>query len=383
MVKVLVVGQTPPPFHGQAMMIDRLVHSELADVQIVHVRMGFSASIDEVGRVHLSKIFHLFALILRIVWHRIASGAKILYYPPAGPHYVPLIRDMAILLSTRWMFQRTILHFHASGMTTLYRRMPRWQRWLFRRAFFGVDAAVRISELTPPDGAGIEARREYIVPNGIDDPWPESRPQDCLPATQEHPFRILFVGMLHEGKGVTVLIDACKRLAARGVPFQLELMGQPADQQFMEQLRGRIAELQLDEHVHFLGVLKGEKKLDAFDRADVLCHPTFYDTFPVVLLEAMAARLPVVSTRFSGIPSIVDDGMTGYLVEPHDPEAVAEQLARLAQDTQLRKQMGEAGRQKFLREFTWSRHLERMREVFLNTSQTTTVEKETSYGFNC
>lgn len=365
MVKVLVVGQTPPPYGGQALMIHRLITSELESVEIVHVRMGFSSNMDEIGRFRLSKLLHLVSLIVQIVWHRIASGAQVLYYPPGGPQRAPMLRDIAILSATRWMFDKVIFHFHASGLAELYDRLPAWQRWLYRKACFGVDAAVRISELTPEDGRLIEAEREFIVPNGIDDPWGEPIVRLGGVVNPDRPLRILYVGVLHEGKGVLPLIDACAELMQRGIPFQLELMGQPESDEFLARVKERIAAGRLQEHVAFLGVLDGADKWNAFKRADLLCHPTWYDTVPVVILEAMAASLPVISTRHSGVPSLVEDGRTGRLVAPQDAAGLADALAELATDGSRRVAMGAAGRSRFERQFTISSHIERMRRVFL------------------
>ncbi len=373
MTKVLVVGQTPPPFGGQGIMIQRLVQGGLADVQLIHVRMGFSSSMGEMGQVRVAKIVHMCSVIVRIIYHRVADGVRILYYPPAGPDHVPMWRDITILLSTRWLFDKTIFHFHAGGVSELYDRLPRWQRWLFRRAYFGANAAIRLSELTPEDGKRLAAEREFIVPNGIDDPCPDlAISPRRLPVASDGPLDILFVGVLRESKGVAVLVEACGRLAARGVRFEVELVGQWHSNEFSARVRRRIQQLHLDDHIHFPGVLAGDKKFGAFRRADVFCLPTFFNCegFPVVLLEAMACGLPVVASRWRGIPSVVDDGRTGLLVDPRDPEALADRLVDLAADPELRTAMGLAGRERFLREFTAARHLERMRQVFLDAAET-------------
>jgi glycosyltransferase involved in cell wall biosynthesis len=370
-IKVLVVGQTPPPCHGQAIMIEQLVESQLADLELVHVRLGFSSRIDEVGRFRFSKILHMFAVVARIIYHRFVDRARILYFPPAGSNRVPMFRDFFILICTRWLFDKTIFHFHASGVSDLYDELPFWQRWLFRRAYFGVDAAVRISALNPEDGMRLAAKREFVVPNGIDDPCPGLSVEPSNRAvTADEPLRILFVGALRESKGVLVLIEACSKLVARGVPFRVEIMGQWKGDDFAARVSKRIQELKLNEHVRFLGTLSGDEKFDAYRRADVFCFPTFFsaESFGLVLVEAMACGLPVVSTRWRGIPSVVDDGRTGLLVEPHNSEALADQLVRLAEDGELRKQMGLAGRQRFLREFSLERHLDRMRDVFLDVA---------------
>lgn len=374
-VKVLVVGQTPPPHGGQAVMIERLVKSELAEVQLIHVRMGFSSHMNEVGRIRISKILHLFGLIARIIYHRFVDGVRILYYPPAGAERVSMFRDIIILLSTRWLFDKTIFHFHAGGVSELYDRLPSWQRPLFRRAYFGADAAIRISELNPEDGMRLAAKRNYVIPNGIIDPCPEmSVSPSNSAATGDDRLRMLFVGILSEAKGVMVLIETCANLAARGVQFELEMMGQWGNDEFAARVGQRINDLNLSSHVRFLGLLIGDDKFAAYRRADVFCLPTFFETFGLVLVEAMACGLPVVSTRCGGIPSVVDEGKTGFLVEPHDPGAVADQLARLAHDPHLRKRMGRAGRAKFEREYTFAHHAGRMRRALLETAGMTVDE---------
>jgi glycosyltransferase involved in cell wall biosynthesis len=371
MLKVLVVGQTPPPYGGVHIMIQRFVNTRYDDVQLLHVRMGFNEKMDSVGRVQIKKVFHMLAVIARIYYHRLFKGVRIMYYPPGGPDRVPMIRDIAVLLSTRWLFSKTIFHFHAGGTSELYDKLPGWQRWFFRKAYFGTDAAIRLSALTPEDGKIMQTKREYLVPNGIDDPCPNivlPRPQEAI--TPDRPLRILFVGIIRESKGALVLIEACGKLAARGIPFRVEIMGQPHSEEFATHLRKRIDELNLNEHVHFLGMLTGDIKFEAYARADVFCFPSFFncEAFPLVLLEAMAHGLPVVSTNWRGIPSIVDEGETGFLVDTHDADGVANRLEILAGDSQLRECMALAARTKFLGEFTWKLHAARMRQVLVETA---------------
>ena len=378
-LKVLIVGQTPPPYGGQAIMIERLVDSSLAGVEFLHVRMAFSATMTEVGAFRWSKVAHMFAVILRIIYYRIFHRVRILYYPPSGPDRVPMYRDVIILLATRWMFSKTVFHFHAGGISELYDRLPGWMRWLYRGAYFRPDAAVRLAETTPEDAKLLQAVQEYVIPYGVDDPS-QGLTVERTPPSALQPLRVLYVGVLRESKGLLVLLEACRRLADRGVKFQLELMGQFQPAEFEPYVRSLIVESKIDQHVTFLGVLTGAEKFAAFARADVFCMPTFFESenFPVVLVEAMALGLPVVATRWRGIPSLVDEGVTGLLVEPHDAEAVSERLEQLAGDVALRTRLGHAGREKFLRDLTLARHLERMRCVFLDIAGDTSASAETA-----
>jgi len=342
-------------------MIERLVQSELEGIRLYHVRMSFSQSMSDLGRVKAGKLLHLARVVLQIVWYRLIHRVRILYYPPAGPDRTPMLRDLVILLCTRWMFSQTIFHFHAGGLCTLYSQLPPPLAWLFRRAYFRPDAAVRLSQRTPPDPEGLQAKREFIIPNGIDDCAGEYPHRSTGGATAQR-LGILFVGLLCESKGVLVLLEAARRLAAQGVDFRLEIMGEFQSAAFESTVKETIAAGGLADRVDLLGVCVGDKKYQAYARADVFCLPSFFtsEAFPIVLLEAMSFRLPVVATRWRGIPSIVEDAQTGFLADPHSPEQVAQRLADCALDPQLREQLGAAGRKKFAEYYTIDRHLARV-----------------------
>ena len=97
-------------------------------------------------------------------------------------------------------------------------------------------------------------------------------------------------------------------------------------------------------HVEVMGWTAGDAKVDAFQSADVYCLPSYAENLPVSILEAMAARLPVVSTPVAGTPEEVLEGETGFLVQPGDRDALSDRLIRLLSDGALRTTMGQAGR---------------------------------------
>ena len=107
--KVLIVGQTPPPFGGQAIMIERILNFQYDDIAFFHVKMNFSSDMDDIGRVQFKKVFELIRVVLNIYKFRIFHNTRILYYPPAGPNTVPILRDIVILFLTRFLFKKN--HF--------------------------------------------------------------------------------------------------------------------------------------------------------------------------------------------------------------------------------------------------------------------------------
>lgn len=167
------------------------------------------------------------------------------------------------------------------------------------------------------------------------------------PAAQPGPLRLLSIGRLIEFKGFHHLIDAVALLRLRGVDARLEIIGEGP---WRERLARQIADQALDDRVRLAGVLGQESIKAALAASDVFALACCVDDkgasdiLPTVIMEAMAARLPVVSTRVAGVPEMVIDGVTGLLTPPADPPALADALARLADDPEARAALGAAGR---------------------------------------
>jgi glycosyltransferase involved in cell wall biosynthesis len=202
-------------------------------------------------------------------------------------------------------------------------------------------------------GPGAEAKVE-VIHCGID-------PAAFRPVERggAGPLRIIAVGTLHEVKGQIHLIEACGLLAARGVDVTCTFIGDGPDRDALE---ARVGELGLADRVTFAGRLTTDAVAAALGEADVLAAPSVptrggkREGIPVVLMEAMATGLPVVASRLSGIPELVTDGVDGLLVPPGDDTALADALARLADDPALRERMGAAGRDTVLRGFDVDRN---------------------------
>lgn len=360
MTTILVVGQTPPPLHGQAIMIEHMLRGDYGAIRLHHVRMGFSGEIGEVGKLRLHKAVELLRVIARILAGRVVHGARILYYPPAGPDIIPVVRDIAILICTRWAFQRTIFHFHAGGLSDLYPGLGRIGRFLFRAAYWRPDLAIRLSDLAPEDGQRLGAKKQWTIPYGIEDlarECPQKEPSD---AAEPH---ILFMGILCESKGVLILLDACRILREKGISFHVTLAGAFESAQFERTVREHLRSHDLTDAVTLAGVLAGDEKCRAFSQAAIFCFPSYYEaeTFGLVLVEALCFGLPVVATRWRGIPDIVEDSVCGFLVPARDAEPVAAKLELLIRDPSLRQRMGEQGRRRYLERFTLEQYHARLR----------------------
>ena len=160
--------------------------------------------------------------------------------------------------------------------------------------------------------------------------------------------RVLFVGRLDPVKGAPLLIEAFARAAAEHPDASLTVVG---DGPSRAQAETMARDLGLADRVAFLGFRSQAEVADLLEEADMLVLPSFAEGVPVVLMEAMASRIPVVASLVAGIPELVEDGVSGHLVPPGDVATLAARIAALMADPDRARAMGLAGRAKVEAEF--------------------------------
>ena len=164
----------------------------------------------------------------------------------------------------------------------------------------------------------------------------------------EPPYRLLAVGRFCRTKGFDVLIDACALLARRGFRFQLTLVGAGLPWPTAV-IRRRIRAHGLRARVFLPGFVSHDRMSELYAAADIFVMPSVVhhtgdrDGIPNVIMEALSHGLPVVATRVSGIPEVIEDGVTGRLVPQRDPEALADAIEALAADRDRALALARAG----------------------------------------
>lgn len=358
--KILILAQTPPPFHGQAVMQSHLVAASWDWCEKKHIRLNFSDSIDEVGQPSLFKFWRLFKILCALVVERFRGSIDVLFYPPCGPHRIPFLRDVAILLIARPLSKKLILQFHAGGFDELRRILSRFELRLARRAYGSADAALVLLPSLAAEVDWILPKHVVVVPNGIEDINAGMK----MPMLRSVP-TILYVGSMSRRKGIFDAIDACALLRDSGLPFVFRAVGDFVSADVKSLAMERLRQLRLESRVEFVGQKSGEEKWNEYRSADLFCFPSYEtENFPVVLLEAMQSQLPVVATRWRSIPDLITDGENGLLVEPQMPEELAAKLQVLLAKPELRATLGKRGREMFLLQYTLSAHLRTLEDAF-------------------
>lgn len=196
--------------------------------------------------------------------------------------------------------------------------------------------------------------------------------------------RLLCVARLIEQKGLVYLLKACRILLDKGYELTCEIIGAPEEPLYTNYfiaLKKLHRQLALEERVIFTGVLPLEKVLAKYQTTDIFVLPCVIaadgsrDITPNALIEAMAMKLPVLSTTVTGLPEIVEDGVSGILIAPHDEQALADALITLIQDPALRKRLGESARKRVEEKFDINKNVKHYLELFTqDCEQGPTVE---------
>jgi glycosyltransferase involved in cell wall biosynthesis len=216
---------------------------------------------------------------------------------------------------------------------------PRWRDWVNRLTAKLDDKVVAVSNQVRRaeiDSTGISINKVEVIYNGIDVQEYYQVPQDeCNMIRTEYnisddAFVIGFIGRLHPVKNLDVLLDAFSLIQPRTKNALLVLAGRG---EMLDQLRELTRSLGIGNNIVFLGhQTEITKILKTFD---ILVLPSRIEGFGLVLLEAMASGVPVIATNVGGIPEVVEDGITGLLVSPGDPNVLASAIYRLFNNQDL------------------------------------------------
>ncbi|MFN0097661.1 MAG: glycosyltransferase [Gemmatimonadaceae bacterium] len=210
----------------------------------------------------------------------------------------------------------------------------------------------------------IPRRKLLTIPNGIESRLFEGDvDRNALRASLGVPLdaELLLLGArLEEQKGITYLLKAMARLLPARARLHFAVAGEGS---LRESLEAEAVALGIRAHVHFVGVRLDMPKL--LRAADLFVLPSNWEGLPMIVLEALAARCPIVATSVGGVPSAVRDGDTGYLVPPQDPGQLAQALARALDEPEERARRAQRGRALFDQAFSAEAMARRYESLYL------------------
>ena len=338
----------PPPVHGSSIVGGFINESTLINNVFIskYINLGTSKSIDEIGKNGFAKIITYFKIILRVFKELTVFKPDIVYLAMTAKG-VAFYKDMVIAFLAKLFGRQLVIHFHNKGVSD---NQNKWFDNLLYKFVFKNTKVILLSKYLYPDiKKYVKEEDVYYCPNGI----PDIDLKEVHTINKNDSVQLLFLSNLIESKGVYVLLDALNALKSKGIKFNCNFVGGIGDIN-EAYFNNRVASLQLQACVNYLGKKFEQEKMVIFKQSDIFVHPSYSDCFPLVLLEASQFKLPLVSTFEGAIPEIIEDGLNGYLVPKNNSMALAEKLEVLIKDEDLRKIMGKAAFNKYNKEYTLS-----------------------------
>lgn len=209
---------------------------------------------------------------------------------------------------------------------------------MVRRSLGKANVTISISDYDARSLEGLVGGERISIPNPI---APEFfMPAPDLPAVS----KVLFAGVMRPRKNVLGLVNAFAELRRAMPAAQLVIAGPAPEPTYTQQVRDRVQELALGDAVEFLGHVSNEQLLTAIRETSTLALFSYEETSPTIIAQALAVGRPVVASRIGGIPEMVVEGETGYMVTPGDEHALAARLANVLCNRNHAREMGQRGR---------------------------------------
>jgi glycosyltransferase involved in cell wall biosynthesis len=298
------------------------------------------------ARFNFTNVYYLLA-------HGCQWAVALLRRRPAVVHYGltsgwAMEKGLAYLFLGRVMGAKTIGHLHAGDFIEFWQKLPEKRRARARRQMLQLDALVALSETWRNrliEHVGIPEKKLHVINNPIARDFEEAALQ--MPA-ERGAGRIISIGVMGRDKGVLDLVAASALVAEQTRDFQLTIAGPDREPGMRNQVQTEVSKLGLGGQLNCLGSVWGQNKIDLFKQAGILVLPSYFENFPMVVLEAAAAGQAIITTPVGAIPEFFEDGESAIFVEPGNVIQLASAIVQLLENPQERLRLALCAREVFL-----------------------------------
>lgn len=361
--RILMIGALPPPAIGPFLAMQRLVESPVLNdaFTIDFLDISDRRAPTNIGRLDwlnvLLGVKHAFQCLGRLLSHPVD-----LVYLGLSQGTWGYLRDVTFIVPALCLGRPLVLHLRGSEFRTFYGEMSGWLRWLTRWMLSRAACVIVLGHglrrvfdgLVSPD-------RVIVIPNGIDCEAFAPVPSVAVRPTGK---RLLYLSSLKKRKGLFLLLEALPAVFAQHEDASLTIAGRWQSEAEHTEAEALIARLGLQSRLTFVGEVSGAEKIRLFLAHDVFVFtPVEPEGLPWVILEAMSAALPVVTTDQGAIAEVVEPDKTGFIVSPA-PQGVAERICFLLNHPDQAQAMGETGRTRVREHFSEAVYLAKLMAVF-------------------
>lgn len=333
-------------------------------------------TVRRVGSFSFRRTIEITKVLLEYSW-KLLSAQRI--YLLIGLSRVSFLRDFLIIWSACLLKRRIVLHVHSGGYRSFYDSQPSWAQRVIMATLMCANALIILSELLREQFDFLPNADEklYVVPNCA--PFEVTRENVGQKELQKsEPIKLLYLSNFIETKGYLDCLEACRILHHdKNIPVFFSFCGgviphkfgsrYKTEQEILDHFFAQVQQMELESVVAYLGTVTGQEKEDVFINSHVLVLPTYYawEGQPISIIEALAFGMPVIATRFRGIPEQVIDNYNGFLISARNPIEIANKVERMWNEPDLYRQLSANAIQHFRKTFTQEKHLARLIPIIL------------------
>jgi len=328
----LILGPLPPPSGGIATFCEDLLENmSKSKFRLIHFKKKPFNKSDHI----LVKFVSIFVIYTRFLILLFKTRPYFVHINTAS--YRSFFWNSIFLILSKLFLRSTILHIHGGGFASFYKESNHVRKFLIRKILHITDNIIALSSSWKKVLSLLVSEHKIsVIPNGVNvmsfNTIKASRNEFHFSSNS---LVVSFMGSLTEDKGIYDILKAIPLVTRQKENCVFAFAGR-ADDTVCNSFKLK----DIKEHIFFLGELFGDKKIRFLLSSDIFLLPSYVEGLPIVLLEAMAAGLPVVSTPVGAIPELVKEDCNGYLIAPGDYNALATKILTLAEDENLRKKMG-------------------------------------------
>ncbi len=356
---ILSLVQLPPPVHGAAVMNKMAIScfDEAKNFNNRTISLKFSKSLSDLRKPSFFKFYSVVVIFFKIVIELVFRRPSLVYFTltPTGGGF---LRDCLYVLLIKTMRVKLVYHLHGKGVAE-YSKKSFLIAWLYKVVFYNVKVILLAEELHNDISSYVDVKNVIVIPNGMECSGGEG--QD----SEKDIIKYCFLSNLVEGKGILDFLESYYSLYKNNNNVEAVVIGDYRDDgtELLVQdfLSGK--EKGFLESIDFTGPLYNKEKYTALRSSDIFVFPTHIDTFPLVLIEAMAMGMPCVVYDEGATSSMIIDGHAGYVIKKGRTDLLCVAMQKFIDNPELLKQMSQNARLRYEAEYTQEQFKERIVEA--------------------
>jgi glycosyltransferase involved in cell wall biosynthesis len=352
--KILFLSPLPPPYYGSSLSSETCLRilEDSGKFIIKNIKLNYSKTISDVGKFNLNKIYGFLKVRAEIKKAIKLFNPDLIYFVPATSSF-GFKRDYSFVKMLKKTHSgRIIFHIRSRILDSDWERKPFKKKlsYLFR----GEKVIVLGKELVSDIHNMVPRKDLFILPNSIKNEIDNSSFKKMMIERKNIKcLNLLFLSNMDISKGWMKLLQACMLLKDNNIYFKCNFVGAFSTKKEETLFRTFVERNKLNNEVFYLGNKTGNEKNKILRDSNMLIFPTEYplETFGRVIIEGMMFGLPVIANGIATIPSIINDGKTGFVLKNNSPEEIAKKVVILSKNIKLMEKMGIEGRKRFLENY--------------------------------